>query len=74
LRSTTLLQATEQASREPSTAYPAAGQGAVRLEGDFYRNPLRHVGRNDPCRCGSSKKFKKCGLGKAEPVARAEAA
>ena len=24
------------------------------------RNPLRHVGRNDPCPCGSGKKFKKC--------------
>ncbi|MFO1434953.1 MAG: SEC-C metal-binding domain-containing protein [Gammaproteobacteria bacterium] len=24
------------------------------------RNPLRDVGRNDPCPCGSGKKFKKC--------------
>ncbi|MBY4677044.1 SEC-C metal-binding domain-containing protein [Marinobacterium arenosum] len=23
-------------------------------------NPLRHTGRNDPCPCGSGKKFKKC--------------
>jgi hypothetical protein len=30
------------------------------------KNPLRNVGRNDPCPCGSSKKFKKCCLGKAE--------
>jgi uncharacterized protein YecA (UPF0149 family) len=29
------------------------------------RNPLRNVGRNDPCPCGSGKKFKKCCLGKA---------
>jgi hypothetical protein len=29
-------------------------------------NPLRNVGRNDPCPCGSGKKFKKCCLGKAE--------
>jgi hypothetical protein len=28
------------------------------------RNPLRGVGRNDPCPCGSGKKFKKCCLGK----------
>ncbi len=28
-------------------------------------NPLRGVGRNDPCPCGSGKKFKKCCLGKA---------
>lgn len=26
-------------------------------------NPLRHVGRNDPCPCGSGKKAKKCCLG-----------
>jgi len=24
------------------------------------RNPTRDVGRNDPCPCGSNKKFKKC--------------
>jgi len=28
-------------------------------------NPFRHVGRNDPCPCGSGKKFKRCCLGKA---------
>jgi hypothetical protein len=27
-------------------------------------NPFREVGRNDPCPCGSGKKFKKCCLGK----------
>ena len=27
-------------------------------------NPLRDVGRNDPCPCGSGSKFKKCCLGK----------
>jgi hypothetical protein len=25
-----------------------------------YINPVRHVGRNDPCPCGSGKKFKRC--------------
>lgn len=25
-------------------------------------NPLKHIGRNDPCPCGSGKKFKKCCL------------
>jgi uncharacterized protein YecA (UPF0149 family) len=24
------------------------------------RNPLKDVGRNDPCPCGSQRKFKKC--------------
>lgn len=27
---------------------------------DMVINPHRHVGRNDPCPCGSGKKFKKC--------------
>lgn len=30
------------------------------------RNPLRDVGRNDPCPCGSGRKYKKCCLGAAE--------
>jgi hypothetical protein len=29
-------------------------------------NPYKDVGRNDPCPCGSGKKFKKCCLGKSE--------
>ena len=28
-----------------------------------YHNPYRGVGRNDPCPCGSGKKFKRCCLG-----------
>ena len=31
-------------------------------EADIASNPYRDVGRNDPCPCGSSKKFKKCCL------------
>jgi len=29
------------------------------------QGPARRVGRNDPCPCGSGKKFKKCCLGAA---------
>jgi hypothetical protein len=29
-------------------------------------NPLKDIGRNDPCPCGSGKKFKKCCLNKSE--------
>ncbi|WP_256476707.1 SEC-C metal-binding domain-containing protein [Bradyrhizobium sp. 186] len=29
---------------------------------DPESNPFRKVGRNDPCPCGSGKKFKKCCL------------
>ncbi|MEH2626551.1 uncharacterized protein V1292_004606 [Bradyrhizobium sp. AZCC 1719] len=32
------------------------------------RNPWRHVGRNDPCPCGSGKKAKKCCLANGEPA------
>lgn len=32
------------------------------------RNPYRDVGRNDPCPCGSGKKFKKCCLPQVEAV------
>ncbi len=28
-----------------------------------YINPFRDIGRNDPCPCGSGKKFKKCCMG-----------
>jgi hypothetical protein len=35
--------------------------------GQPLRNPFKDVGRNDPCPCGSGKKFKKCCLG-AEPA------
>jgi uncharacterized protein len=31
------------------------------------RNPWRHVGRNDPCPCGSGRKAKKCCLANGEP-------
>ena len=37
----------------------------------------RHLGRNDPCHCGSGRKYKQCCLGKdeaAERAARAKAA
>lgn len=33
------------------------------------KNPWRHVGRNDPCPCGSGKKFKKCCLASGGPPA-----
>jgi uncharacterized protein len=44
-----------QQKREQST--PLAGGTSAR--------PTRKVGRNDPCPCGSGKKYKKCCMGKA---------
>jgi len=39
-------------------------EGAAEPEGDAVRQPLLRqgpkVGRNDPCPCGSGKKFKQC--------------
>jgi uncharacterized protein YchJ len=37
--------------------------------GTPYHDPLRKVGRNDPCPCGSGKKFKKCCLNAASDSA-----
>jgi hypothetical protein len=38
-----------------------------------FRNPFKDVGRNDPCPCGSGRKFKKCCLGKSELESREDA-
>jgi hypothetical protein len=43
---------------------PVPGDRSV-SDGRPYVNPYRNVGRNDPCPCGSGKKFKKCCLGAA---------
>jgi hypothetical protein len=34
----------------------------------------RELGRNDPCHCGSGKKYKQCHLGKDEEAERAKRA
>jgi hypothetical protein len=46
---------------EPGLTAPASLPSAGRWD-EPRRNPLRHVGRNDPCPCGSGKKYKKCCL------------
>jgi len=35
-------------------------RGTIENDGQPHLNPFRHVGRNDPCPCGSGKKYKKC--------------
>ncbi|MCF8482148.1 MAG: SEC-C domain-containing protein [Rhodospirillum sp.] len=35
-------------------------EGKNGCPGSAHTNPLRGFGRNDPCPCGSGKKFKKC--------------
>lgn len=39
---------------------PAAGIMAEMARADADRSPYAHTGRNDPCPCGSGRKFKKC--------------
>jgi preprotein translocase subunit SecA len=47
-------------SADPATG-PRPPQGAPRLPaGASVASPYASVGRNDPCPCGSGKKFKKC--------------
>ena len=69
-----LARSAEPGGREPRVAHAAGGRGAARHDAGPYHNPVRQVGRNDPCPCGSGKKFKKCCLGKAELVTPARAA
>jgi hypothetical protein len=42
----------------------------VRMGAETVRNPYRNVGRNDPCPCGSGKKFKKCCLETVREISR----
>jgi uncharacterized protein YecA (UPF0149 family) len=50
----------EQKPHRVSTMAPTP-----RMNEPPIRDPYRGVGRNDPCPCGSGKKYKKCCLGKA---------
>jgi len=55
---------------------PSIAQSGRRLPVSFgtpHREPLRNVGRNDPCPCGSGKKFKKCCLNSASDDFAADA-
>ena len=49
------LRQMEEEANEPYLSLPLQ-------EPDVAFNPYRDVGRNDPCPCGSGKKFKKCCL------------
>ncbi len=52
----------EQAKKKPQ-------QGRVLHQGGTYMRDLKKVGRNEPCPCGSGKKFKACHLGNEEELA-----
>jgi preprotein translocase subunit SecA len=44
----------------PPSVQRGGGRGTGVAEPAFAANPYTGVGRNDPCPCGSGKKFKKC--------------
>lgn len=55
--------ATLERAHEAGDEDERGGDDAVAGDSDRPAdNPLRHVGRNEPCPCGSGKKFKKCCL------------
>ncbi|MGM0574500.1 MAG: preprotein translocase subunit SecA [Myxococcota bacterium] len=54
-------QAQGKADKEP--------EGRVVHSGGTYERKLPKIGRNDPCPCGSGKKFKKCHDGKLDELA-----
>jgi uncharacterized protein len=46
------------------SSWHSFAEGPQRRPGTI-ENPMKDVGRNDPCPCGSGKKFKKCCLAAA---------
>jgi preprotein translocase subunit SecA len=55
----TALAAAAQ-SAEPEAAAPSAAEPEIKLPSITIRREAPKVGRNDPCPCGSGKKFKNC--------------
>ncbi|VWM08118.1 SEC-C motif protein [Collinsella intestinalis] len=52
--------ATAGAGHAPQGADGAAGSTVRTYRKDESGDPYANVGRNDPCPCGSGKKFKNC--------------
>jgi len=59
-RSTPMVATKAEADGLISAADPAAGRPQSAQTATLAPNPYSGVGRNDPCPCGSGKKFKKC--------------
>ena len=53
-------QAANAAGRAPQGTAGTAGAGKVQTYRKDENDPYANVGRNDPCPCGSGKKFKNC--------------
>jgi len=52
------LSAYDQLAQEMAAQKLAAADGTARIE--TIRRDVPKVGRNDPCPCGSGRKYKKC--------------
>ena len=60
LRDQAAAQAADAAGRAPQGTSGAAGSTVRTYRKDESGDPYANVGRNDPCPCGSGKKFKNC--------------
>jgi hypothetical protein len=58
----TIAEMSGWAGFKPKTPSKDKSEWGRTSDGMPHREPLRKVGRNDPCPCGSGKKFKKCCL------------
>ncbi len=50
----------EALSGKSASGVEVSEEGDVSAGGITVKNMMRHVGRNDPCPCGSGKKYKQC--------------
>jgi uncharacterized protein YecA (UPF0149 family) len=66
LLSAAMLAASSDACQAPRD-FPGAGAGK-RSRLRRAETPLYRAGRNDPCPCGSGKKFKRCCIGKTQEI------
>jgi uncharacterized protein len=55
-------RADEESDGEADQEFDGESEFGAESDGVPYINPVRDVGRNDPCPCGSGKKYKKCCL------------
>jgi hypothetical protein len=68
----TVAELSEWAGFKPIAASKdKSASGILDSFGTRHREPLRNVGRNDPCPCGSGKKFKKCCLNSVSDLSSA---
>ena len=50
----------DEAAKAEGGGNAESGEGRAQQKKTTYRRHAKKVGRNDPCPCGSGKKYKKC--------------